>query len=215
MVKPRLNGCHPNSRISLKLAFFLWGTSSSPRTVSRNSENNLYGVFDGHGGPRAADFAAEDIPRRIAARMQQGQGVVGAAQGLSLFQEVFQQVLRAPLTAPPAGASVTSPPPHSLRPTGLDPAVAPRQKCSASAACSETLFRLPATGGKSVAGASAQWTQASDGSAIPFSHTRHAGSDGRAVLCSHTRRISSRRRMMRSASRPTPTSGRMGLLPAW
>jgi len=86
-------------------------------------------VFDGHGGPRAADFAAEDIPRRIAARMQQGQvhappqpdtrhpstlntqhstlntqhstlntpgqGVVGAAQGLSLFQEVFAQV---PLT---------------------------------------------------------------------------------------------------------------------
>ena len=100
MVKPRLNGCHPNSRNSLKLAFFLWGTSSSPRTVSRNSENNLYGVFDGHGGPRAADFAAEDIPRRIAARMQQGQGVVGAAQGLSLFQEVFQQVLRAPPTAP-------------------------------------------------------------------------------------------------------------------
>mmetsp|Transcript_45849 Transcript_45849/g.109437 ORF Transcript_45849/g.109437 Transcript_45849/m.109437 type:complete len:575 (+) Transcript_45849:77-1801(+) len=63
---------------------------AQPR-LNGTSETNLYGVFDGHGGARAADFCAEDIPRRIAARMQPGQPPITPGQGLALFKDVFKE----------------------------------------------------------------------------------------------------------------------------
>eukprot|EP00290_Baffinella_frigidus_P007367 CAMPEP_0180131982 /NCGR_PEP_ID=MMETSP0986-20121125/8730_1 /TAXON_ID=697907 /ORGANISM="non described non described, Strain CCMP2293" /LENGTH=597 /DNA_ID=CAMNT_0022071935 /DNA_START=216 /DNA_END=2009 /DNA_ORIENTATION=- len=57
--------------------------------LNGNSESNLYGVFDGHGGARAAEFAAEDMPRRVASRLQKGN--LEVANGLALFQDVFKE----------------------------------------------------------------------------------------------------------------------------
>ena len=51
-------------------------------------------MFDGHGGIRAAEFASQEVPRRIEAKLPQGG--LPPSQGLQLFQDVFKQVCLKP-----------------------------------------------------------------------------------------------------------------------
>ena len=59
--------------------------------VNGNSRHNLYGVFDGHGGDKAAEFCSTEIPRLVRDAVLQRGGELSELDALDVFHDAFLQ----------------------------------------------------------------------------------------------------------------------------